>query len=36
VGRLSTTLLLNLSWLLVTTPFFFVLSIRLMKRRLIK
>jgi len=36
VGRLSTRLLLNLSWLLVTTPFFFVLSINLMKKRLIK
>jgi len=36
VGRLSATLLLNLSWLLVTTPFFFVLSINLMKKRLIK
>jgi len=36
VGRLSATLLLNLSWFLVTTPFFFVLSINLMKKRLIK
>jgi lipooligosaccharide transport system permease protein len=36
VGRLSATLLLNLTWLLVTTPFFFVLSINLMKKRLIK
>jgi len=35
-GGLSTALLLNLSWLLVTTPFFFVLSINLMKKRLIK
>jgi len=33
---LSPTLLLNLAWLLVTTPFFFVLSINLMKKRLIK
>jgi len=33
---LSATLLLNLAWLLVTTPFFFVLSINLMKKRLIK
>jgi len=32
----SATLLLNLTWLLVTTPFFFVLSINLMKKRLIK
>jgi lipooligosaccharide transport system permease protein len=36
VGGLSATLLLNLSWFLVTTPFFFVLSINLMKKRLIK
>jgi len=36
VGKLSATLLLNLSWFLVTTPFFFVLSINLMKKRLIK
>jgi len=36
VGRLSATLLLNLSWLLVTTPFFFVLSVNMMKKRLIK
>jgi len=36
VGRVSATLLLNLAWLLVTTPFFFVLSINLMKKRLIK
>jgi len=36
VGRLSITLLLNLLWLLATTPFFTVLSINLMKKRLIK
>jgi len=36
VGRLSATLLLNLSWFLITTPFFFILSINLMKKRLIK
>lgn len=36
LGSLSPTLLLNLSWFLVTTPFFFVLSINLMKKRLIK
>mgnify|MGYP001064617078 CR=1 FL=1 len=36
VGRLSVTLLLDLSWFLVTTPFFFALSINLMKKRLIK
>jgi len=34
--NLSTTLLLNFAWFLVTTPFFFVLSINLMKKRLIK
>jgi len=36
VGRLSVTLLLDLSWFLVTTPFFFALSMNLMKKRLIK
>jgi lipooligosaccharide transport system permease protein len=36
LGSLNPTLLLNLSWFLVTTPFFFVLSINLMKKRLIK
>jgi len=36
VGILSPTLLLDLAWFLVTTPFFFVLSINLMKKRLIK
>ncbi|MEM3626610.1 MAG: ABC transporter permease [Candidatus Bathyarchaeia archaeon] len=36
VGRLSAALLLHLSWFLATTPFFFVLSINLMKRRLIR
>ena len=36
VGKLSSPLLLNLFWFLVTTPFFFVLSINLMKKRLIK
>lgn len=35
-GVLSITLLLNLAWFLVTTPFFFVLSINMMKKRLIK
>jgi len=35
-AALSATLLLNLAWFLVTVPFFFVLSINLMKRRLIK
>jgi lipooligosaccharide transport system permease protein len=36
IGRLSVTLLINLFWFLVTTPFFFVLAINLMKKRLIK
>jgi lipooligosaccharide transport system permease protein len=36
LGRLKFTLLLNLAWLLVVTPVFFVLSINLMKKRLIK
>jgi lipooligosaccharide transport system permease protein len=36
IGRLSPILLLNLLWLLVTTPFFFILSINLMKKKLIK
>lgn len=35
-GGLNITLLLNLAWFLVTTPFFFVLSINMMKKRLIK
>jgi len=33
---INLNLLLNLAWLLATTPFFFVLSINLMKKRLIK
>lgn len=33
---LNPNLLINLAWLLVTTPFFFVLSINMMKKRLIK
>jgi lipooligosaccharide transport system permease protein len=36
VGRIAPTLLLSLAWFLVTTPFFFVLSINMMKKRLIK
>jgi lipooligosaccharide transport system permease protein len=35
-GGLDVSLLLNLAWFLVTTPFFFVLSINMMKKRLIK
>lgn len=36
VGRLSASLLMHLFWFLAATPFFFVLSINLMKKRLIK
>ena len=36
IGRLSSSLLFNLGWILVATPFFVVLSINLMKRRLIR
>lgn len=36
VGRLDMALLLSLAWFLVTTPVFFVLSINLMRKRLIK
>ncbi|HKZ93990.1 MAG TPA: ABC transporter permease [Candidatus Bathyarchaeia archaeon] len=35
-GALNPSLLLNLAWFLVTTPFFFVLSINMMKKRLVK
>jgi lipooligosaccharide transport system permease protein len=36
LGRLEISLLLNLTWLLIVTPIFIVISINLMKRRLIK
>jgi lipooligosaccharide transport system permease protein len=36
LGRLEPALLLNFAWLLAATPVFFVLSINLMKKRLIK
>jgi len=36
LGSVEFALLLNLGWLLIVTPFFFVLSINLMKKRLIK
>jgi lipooligosaccharide transport system permease protein len=36
IGKVSVTLLLNLAWFLPTTPFFFILSINMMKKRLIK
>ena len=35
-GRIETSLLLDLAWLLIVTLFFFVLAINLMKKRLIK
>lgn len=36
LGKLGTSLLLNLAWIAVVTPVFFVLSINLMKKKLIK
>lgn len=36
LGKLELNLLFNLAWLLAVTPVFFVLSINLMKKRLIK
>jgi lipooligosaccharide transport system permease protein len=36
VGRLEASLLMSVAWIAVVTPVFFVLSINLMKRRLIK
>ncbi|UCC59097.1 MAG: ABC transporter permease [Candidatus Bathyarchaeum sp.] len=36
LGRLEFAPLLNLAWLLIVTPFFFILSINLMRKRLIK
>lgn len=35
-GNLESPLLLSLAWIAVVTPFFFVLSVNLMKRRLVK
>jgi lipooligosaccharide transport system permease protein len=35
-GNLETSLLISLAWMVVVTPVFFVLSINLMKRKLIK
>jgi lipooligosaccharide transport system permease protein len=35
-GRVEISLLLNLAWLLIVTPLFFIMSINLMKKRLIK
>jgi len=36
IGNLETSLLISLAWIAAVTPVFFVLSINLMKRRLIK
>jgi lipooligosaccharide transport system permease protein len=36
LGNIQLSILFNLSWMLIVTPIFFVLSINLMKRRLIK
>jgi lipooligosaccharide transport system permease protein len=36
LGRLEISLLLNLVWIIVVTPIFIIMSINLMKRRLIK
>jgi lipooligosaccharide transport system permease protein len=36
VGNLESSMLLSIAWILVVTLFFFILSINLMKRRLIK
>jgi lipooligosaccharide transport system permease protein len=36
LGNLESSLLISLVWIAVVTPIFFILSINLMKRRLIK
>jgi lipooligosaccharide transport system permease protein len=36
LGRISSALFLNLGWILIATPVFFVIAINLMKRRLVK
>jgi len=36
LGRINPSLLLNLGWILITAPIFFITAINLMKRRLIK
>jgi len=36
LGNIQLSILLNLVWMLIVTPFFFILSINLMKKRLIK
>jgi lipooligosaccharide transport system permease protein len=36
LGRVETLMLLSLAWIIIVTPIFFVLSINLMKKRLIR
>ena len=36
IGRLQSGLLISLAWILIATPLFFVFSVNLMKRRLVK
>jgi lipooligosaccharide transport system permease protein len=36
IGRLNSSLLVSLGWILVATPLFFVLAVNMMKRRLVK
>jgi len=36
LGNIQLSILLNLAWMLIVTPFFFILAINLMKKRLIK
>ncbi len=36
LGNIQLSILLNLVWMLIVTPFFFILAINLMKKRLIK
>lgn len=36
LGNIQLSILLNLAWMLIVAPFFFILSVNLMKKRLIK
>jgi lipooligosaccharide transport system permease protein len=36
LGNIQLSVLLNLAWMLIMTPIFFVLAVNLMKKRLIK
>jgi lipooligosaccharide transport system permease protein len=36
IGRLQSGLLISLAWILIATPLFFVCSVNMMKRRLVK